>query len=397
MYQTMIDKSKSAEDWFQEGRALNKQGDYEQAVISFSNAIAIDPLLSRAYSIRADIFRFQRKFSEALSDCLIACELTPNDHWAFVVCADVHYYLEQFDQCVEAATKAIELKQRARCYAVRAKGYHKLQQYHKALEDSNAALDLDETENEALRSRARALRDLGEYSQAIDSFASFIEEFPGHEAVPWALAEKAYCYLRINENSKALEEAEKAILLDPEDSSGLRRRARAHQKLGHHKSAIEDFSSFLENFPEHGERAWAYAARSHSLLELDDCSMAISDASACLELESTGTTAAWALRIRSIARRRLGDFAQALIDSNRAIDEGGEELFWAYVTRAMIYEETNRLEEALNDFNKVMQLEPTGNTTGKYGRARCLGQMKMQEIFRAASAKDTHDQDSLPS
>ncbi|PKA53808.1 Serine/threonine-protein phosphatase 5 [Apostasia shenzhenica] len=84
------------------------------------------------------------------------------------------------------------------------------------------------------------------FSQAIDLYGQAIE-LNGHNAVYWA--NRAFAHIKLEEYGSAVQDATKAIEIDPNYSKGYYRRGAAYLAMGKFKEALKDFQQVKKNCP----------------------------------------------------------------------------------------------------------------------------------------------------
>ena len=166
--------AESAEEYFNRGLAVSKQGNLPQAISDFTKAIEINPNLADAYYGRGIVYGEQGNFTQAISDCTKAIAINPNLADAYFSrglayrkqgnlpqaisdctkaiainpnLADAYYgrgivYCEQgnFTQAISDYTKAIEIKPNdAKVYHLRGFAYYNEKEYDKAWADVHKA------------------------------------------------------------------------------------------------------------------------------------------------------------------------------------------------------------------------------------------------------------------
>ncbi|KAL0923958.1 hypothetical protein M5K25_004746 [Dendrobium thyrsiflorum] len=84
------------------------------------------------------------------------------------------------------------------------------------------------------------------FSQAIDLYSQAIN-LSGHKAVYWA--NRAFAHTKLEEYGSAVQDATKAIEIDPKYSKGYYRRGAAYLAMGKFKEALKDFQQVKRNCP----------------------------------------------------------------------------------------------------------------------------------------------------
>jgi len=83
--------------------------EYEDAVKYCNQAIHYFPLDLNLYLYRADAYKMLGEFEKSLNNFKLIIEITPNYEAAFTGAATASYFLENYDDALYYANKAIEL------------------------------------------------------------------------------------------------------------------------------------------------------------------------------------------------------------------------------------------------------------------------------------------------
>lgn len=83
--------------------------DFEQAIISFSNALSLQPFNGDQYYNRGRKFLSEDRFPQALADLTMSTHLDETDAWKWHFRGVAHYFLNQFDEAIECFKRSISL------------------------------------------------------------------------------------------------------------------------------------------------------------------------------------------------------------------------------------------------------------------------------------------------
>ena len=370
------------------GRLKEKSEVYQKAVISWGNAIELDPNNIGCWAGRAEVYRELEQWDKAISDTSKAIELEPGAGWLLGRRADVYREIDQWDKALADYSKAIELGPGdAWIWCGRADVYRALGQWDKALADSNKAIELDPGFSWSWSERANVYRELGQPYKAISDISEAIELVPDEEyylgvradiykgigqldkakadystligiyskginlnpANTWNWSERADVYMQLGQFDKALADSNKAIELDPGNSGPWSGRANVYREFKQWDKALADYNKAIELKPDYGGKWWGRAAVYRELGQLDK---AIADYSKAIELDPG---ASWLWSNRANVYRQLGQFDQALADYSKAIElEPGDGGNWS--RRAEVYRELGQRDKADSDYSKAIDL-----------------------------------------
>ena len=130
--------------------SLNQLG---KALPYFLKAIELNPMMGVYYSNLALVFHYQGNIEEALDNYTKSIALQPN--WsAYNNRASLYIYNKDYDRAIADCTAALKLKgqerdvcTKAHLYATRADAYMGKGEYRKALNDLNAGMALNPTDD----------------------------------------------------------------------------------------------------------------------------------------------------------------------------------------------------------------------------------------------------------
>jgi serine/threonine protein kinase len=229
----------------QDSRAYNKRGlayvstrNYEQAIIDFTKAIALDSVYAEAYNNRSTAHLMMENYGQAVADCTRALELAPD----FVA-----------------------------TYVNRGIAYTGLREYALALVDYEKALLLDPDNVYAYYNRGNTYIWMTEYKEAVANYSQAIALDPEFVA---AYANRGVAHTELQNYELALADFNQAIDLNPDYVHAYYDRANIHRELGAHQQAIGDYNKVIELNPEHN---FAYENRGDSYAAIGDEDQASED------------------------------------------------------------------------------------------------------------------------
>jgi tetratricopeptide (TPR) repeat protein len=236
----------------------------------------------------------------------------------------------------------------ARIHSMRGITYGYLNEYQRAIEDFDRALQLDPKQVWAYVERGYVFRRLQEFHLAIEDFNRALQLDPKDT---WAYASRSLAFFELNEYQRAIEDCDRAIQLDPKYTWAYVCRSIAYRGLYKYRQAIEDCNHALElnsNF------ARAYFHRSIAYSRIHEYQAAIED---CNQAQKLDPRDSWAYIQRGIIYRELKDYRQAFKDFEIAIELDPNEA-WAYAQRGITNSILKQYEPALADFNRTIELNP---------------------------------------
>ena len=179
---------------------------------------------------------------------------------------------------------------------------------------------------------------------------------------------------------RAIEDYNKALQLNPDDTVTLSNRGAAYIVLKRYDEALEDFTraSALEpsNYVALSNRCWVLVLRGKLDAALSDCNRA-------LELSPNDP---FSLSSRAMIHMKKGRMEEALADSNRAV-EFGRQVWEAFFYRGLIHEAAGKPAAARADFERARELAP--------GRKEIQVRLDALDSGKAAPG-ETGDESAVP-
>lgn len=143
------------------------------------------------------------------------------------------------------------------------------------------------------------------------------------------------------------------IISNPTDASGYYQRSRAYLELGKYQNVVDDCTKAISLSPSNPISV--YADRGFALLKLGLSQRAIEDFSECIKRDPVMVLA---YNNRACCLHTIGKHNEALDDLNRAISLQPDYIS-LYLQRAHLYlDHFGKRQEAINDYQRVLTLKP---------------------------------------
>lgn len=307
------------------GKDFVASGNYDDAIEQFTKLIDENPEYTEAYVARADAYEKAGKKVEAASDYKRATAFEDKDESIYYNAGRLYYELEEYKEAIPMLAKVTALdKKHINAYKYKMESHIALEQYDKALKESNSLINLNETAGNYAR-RGFIQDKLENYNQAETDYRSAIQKAPKVLDYHVALADvffKAKKYdqslascnqaLSIDSKSKealwirskiykekidypnAINDLSKMIIFSPDDIEAFFARGIYYQEFNQHQSAINDFSKVVSMDPKY---ALAYFQRAKSNEEITQYAKAIEDYKKYAELSKDNAEAKERLKV----------------------------------------------------------------------------------------------------
>jgi len=303
-------------------------GKHREAVEDFTKGIELNPKDCKAYINRGKVYCFNDKgidhgpgarIKEAIDDFSTAIRIMPDDPegWAL----------------------------RGKCKAW--SGQYPIQY---AIDDLDEAIALKPDFVDALRDRAMCYYKLNEFAQASEDLDKVIEKQPEE---PKGHFYKAICIINSTKDyPAALEEANRALQLDPELAGAYHIRGIANTQLGHFHNAIKDYDVAIEKKTENTFDCYFQRAKvKHNLRDYEG---SVADHTEAIKLKPEIPQAYFN---RGIAYFYLRKFDLAMADFDKVI-ENGDKGALIYDWRCYTLIQVHDYERAIEEGKRALEIDP---------------------------------------
>ncbi|HLA44082.1 MAG TPA: tetratricopeptide repeat protein, partial [Aggregatilineales bacterium] len=216
-----------------------------------------------------------------------------------------------------------------------------------AIDEYSRAILLNPNFVEAYSERGSAYHNAGDVEKAGADWMKAVELAPDDRLTP--VRRSLYFYSVEKNLQKSRDEAEKGVLLNPNDSDALAQRGLVRCDLGDYDGAIEDFNRALElnahDLVIYMNRGVAYAGRG-------DYDAALADYDKALSINERDALT-WIFRGQLFDNQ--GDYETALYNFNRAISVKPDSAD-AFASRAMTYHNSGDYDAAITDYTRSLEL-----------------------------------------
>ena len=267
---------------------------------------------------------------------------------------------------VEFCTSAINLiPDRSEAYILRAELYRRTGLYEEAISDLSVAIQLEPEIDTSWDSRAILYQRMDRFEEAIADLSHVISvNSPRHR--DRALRRRAYCHFRNGDYKSAiLDFSEYIDRASASSQTGnlnrqIRLRAKCYAQVGMHSEAIDDFTYLIDlhaNWSNlsSGAKASHYRGRAESLIGIDSYEEAIRDFTEVISLEPRDYVS---YVQRGSIRSLYGNYDGAISDYNSAIQISPGLANELKATIASFHSQIGQHEESIKLLSEVIELTP---------------------------------------
>ncbi len=304
-----------AETWFQRGSAAHAQGRLEEALASFSRAVALNPRHVPALFGRGMVLHDLRRFDEAAAS---------------------------YGQVAGIASQSPDL------YLNRGAMWLDAGKFEAALSDFDRALALRHDFPEAQINRGNALKALGRMDEALVTYDRLLTRHPGFAG---AHSNRGNVLQDLERHDEALAAYDRALRLEPNFPDALNNRGNVLQKMRRYDEAVQAYDRLLQLAPG---LAVAHNGRGNALKALLRSEEALAAYDRAIALRSDYGEA-WSNRGGALLD--LKRYADAIDSFDRAlaIDAGLTE---ANHNRGLMLHNAGHLGAAADSYERALKTRP---------------------------------------
>ena len=165
----------NAQTWFERGYTFQSEGNFDEALRCFTEAIRLESRFDRAYLNRGFTLRMKEDIDEAVNDYDLAISLKP-DPLYYVARSNAHFAKKDYDMAIADCNKAIQIDAEfAAAYYMRGDSYLVKGEIDFAITDYSEAINLNPNFVQAYQSRAIAWEKKKEFSNSITDYQKYLE------------------------------------------------------------------------------------------------------------------------------------------------------------------------------------------------------------------------------
>jgi len=216
--------------------------DYQGAVKHYSESLKYDPSTVEAYNGRGQAYFQLRKYPEALADFTAAIQagiVTPK---LFLNKGKCLVILNRATEAVPDLNRSIELEPKSpEAFYFRGIAHEKGGNIPNAVADYGQAINLNPNYVEALVNRGLLRTKSEQFVEALSDYTAALS-YASSQVQPMILNNRAFAHLKSGQLAKALEDADKALTINPNYPFAYNTRAAIYQQMGQTAKAQADLA-----------------------------------------------------------------------------------------------------------------------------------------------------------
>jgi clan AA aspartic protease (TIGR02281 family) len=343
-----------AQAYSNRGAAYYNKGDFDRAIIDFSEAVKIDPNIgvpyfALAYSRRGLASAEKKDYEHAIVDYGEAIKLNPTSIELYKDRGNAYSSKNDYDRAIADFSEAIKLDPNyAIAYNNRGFAYFRKSDFDRAIVDYDEAVKRNPNYALAYNNRGNAYFRKSDYDRAISDYSEAIRRNSNY---PVAYDNRGFAYAQKNDYDHALADYDEAVRRNPRLASAYAHRGVLYQAKGDYDRSIADLT---EAIARDSSYVYAYDRRCSTHYSKRNYDAAIADCSEAIRLNPNDDAA---LSTRSFVYAAKRDYNAALTDGNEAIrvnPKSGS----GYNSRGNAHSAKREYEAAIADFSEAIRLSP---------------------------------------
>ena len=327
---------KSAGAWTAKGMTLSALGRYEEALPCLDEALALDPKFADAWNNKGIVLGNLERYEEALPCLDEALALDPKSAEAWNNKGVALNHLKRYEKALSCLDKALALDPKsAEAWSNKGIVLGNLKRYEEALSCLDKALALDPESADTWNNKGVVLDNLKRYEEALSCLDKALALDP-KSAGAWN--SKGVTLNRLERYEKALSCLDKALALDPKSAGAWNSKGVVLDGLKRYEKALACYVEALSIDPNHAPASFNLAEAHFALNRWQDGFSALDKALSLDQTEGFGDTASmltliqrsaadeWEPHLTNIVEsyasaRRLEPLGEGLVQSLARIDE----------------------------------------------------------------------------
>ncbi|MDB5853458.1 MAG: tetratricopeptide repeat family protein [Herminiimonas sp.] len=337
-YEQLIAQGEAdAATWTDRGTVLRKLGRPQEALESYGRALAMAPPHAAAWINQGNLLHELGRFTEALAFHDIALALLPESPTTLSNMAATLEKLERLEAALGCLNQALALDpENPVPWSSAGVVLRKLKRFDASLAHHDRAIALQSYAVSGWTNRALTLNEMQRFDEALESHDRAVQLDPDQ---PEAWLHRGVTLNHLERHAEAADHYTQAIALQPDFGQAWMNRAISKIHDGRHADALADFDRAFELLPNEPSILVERATALYTLARAQAGNRVAHHA-------DTSTTAGPLHRYE----RAVEDFGSALAMN--------DSLAQTWMNRAVVLAELNRVDDALADLARAVQIAP---------------------------------------
>ena len=374
-YTAVIKQQPTAEAFHKRSHAYQRLEQFEKAMTDLNRAVDLKPSLETAWYDRGILHQAREQYEKALGDFDQVLRLQPGNAGAFCKKGEIWIEMGHSDSALQYFSQAMELDpDNPEPHYQLSLLYLSARKIDAALKEVDLALNKEPSSAEAFLTRGRIYLQLDKDAEALADFNQALKLNP---ILSEGYAFRGQTYLRLKNLTDAQQDFERSVAqgsLRPEVYLGLGDIYLERQEF---EKALEKYDAAVQIAPKDPQ---AYLRRAEYFFRFKQYEEALADYNKALEMDIPRNASIFTNR--AITHTELGNMNQALADFNTVLQQHPDSAE-LYCLRGLLYKQMGRVNKALDDFTQALNIDP-GIPDAYYSRG--ILYQDLEEYNRAITA-----------
>lgn len=300
----------SAEECLERGNNYYKQGNLLKAIDFYTEAIRLNPNITKSYQGRGLAHKKQGNLAKAIEDYTQAIRLNPGNSLSYNNRGNAHSDQGNFQKAIDDYTQAIQINpDYTDAYYNRGLADQKQGKLQEAIDDYNQVIEVYPDYAQAYFNRALTYEKKGNLAEAVKDYTQVIRLNPDHIQ---AHHKRGLACSKLGKLEQAIDSYTQAIQIDSNHADIYNDRGLVYYQQGKYQKAIDDYIQAIQLDPKYIN---PYYNRGLSYYQQGNFQKAINDYTEVIHLKSDDAEAYFH---RGKAKHKLGNREEALKDYNQA-------------------------------------------------------------------------------
>jgi len=284
-------------DLFQKGSALHQQGNLEEALVIYDQAIRIKSDYAEAYYCRGMILCQIERFEEALVSFDQAIAINPNHAGTYNNRGVVLKELNRFSDAIDAYNQAIAIEPTyAHFYYNRGYALQKLNKFDEAVVNYDQVITNNPGYLDAYSNRGYLLQELKRFDEALANYDQALAVNPDYAE---AYSDRGIALKKLKRPDEALASYNQAIKINPDYAEAYSNRGSILQDLKRPDEALASYNQAIKINPDYAD---AYYNRGALFQGLKHFNEALNDYAQAIRINPNYVNAHWNTSICNLMR-----------------------------------------------------------------------------------------------
>lgn len=378
-----------ADLYLKKGVLQYEQGDRDNAVVNLKKALEVDPALSDARLVLAQIYADQQDTAGAIESMKTYIAEKPEEYTMYQTLGQLYFSAGQYDEAITAYSLYLEKADSPAPDAYYMRGVSRLQTgaFEPAAEDFGKAIDSEAHGQDARYNRGVCFLQLGKYAEAEADFAACID---AGAAIDGLYYNRGVSRMAQQKYEDAILDYKAAFDAGSYVADSMYNTGMCHLELKMYAEAAEDFKAYMEVAAEDKKDLGLYY-RAICLMAAGDYEKAVEGFEELIDKPFNEDDARYNMAVCLLQLERYDDALKALDTSIKK----GYEVAQCHYYRGVIYAAKGELEKAVKEYTANIKAGEL-LATSYYNRGMCYTKLGDAEKAQADLEKALTYEEETP-